>query len=359
MLYDVVITHATKDQQWAEALCEKLEKKGMRCFLGCRDIPAGSLFSVASQNALAETRMLLVAYTKNYNSTPQMNREIETATKNDIPVLTVGQADGEELLMEANRYANWIASLIGGQGMDDNVDVDDDDNDNYDDDVDDNVDVAIQMAPSTIDYHPSSIDPQTDFADQREEQPSPLNSEALGSSITPQPSFVIPEDHLQYLPEDDDDFLPEDDDMTLEVAGGKANGRIVQMPSIEAVDDANECYRIAEAYYCGNGVVQSYYEAVMWYEKAAKMGHDEAQCDLGNCYYYGEGLPENYERSVYWYEKAAEQGNVRALYNLGNSYYFGEGVPENRELALAYYDRAACLGSTHAKKRLEELEGNS
>ena len=147
--------------------------------------------------------------------------------------------------------------------------------------------------------------------------------------------------------------------MTLEVAGGKANGRIVQMPSIEAVDDANECYRIAEAYYCGNGVAQSYYEAVMWYEKAAKMGHDEAQCDLGNCYYYGEGLPENYERSVYWYEKAAEQGNVRALYNLGNSYYFGEGVPENRELALAYYDRAACLGSTHAKKRLEELEGNS
>ena len=194
--------------------------------------------------------MLLVAYTKNYNSTPQMNREIETATKNDIPVLTVGQADGEELLMEANRYANWIASLIGEQGTDDNVD----DNDNDD--------VAIQMAPSTIDYHPSSIDPQTDFADQREEQPSPLNSEALGSSITPQPSFVIPEEHLQYLPEDDDDFLPEDDDMaddmTPEVAGDKADGKIVQMPSIEAVDDANECYRIAEAYYCGNGVAQSY-----------------------------------------------------------------------------------------------------
>ena len=80
MLYDVVITYATKDQQWAEALCEKLEQKGIRCFLGCRDIPAGSLFSVASQDALAETRMLLVAYTKNYNSTPQMNREIETAS---------------------------------------------------------------------------------------------------------------------------------------------------------------------------------------------------------------------------------------------------------------------------------------
>ena len=343
MAYDVVITHATKDQQWAEALCKSLEQRGVRCFLGCRDIPTGQLISAASLNVLAEARMLLVVYTKNYNTTPQMNREVETATKNDIPVLIVGQTDGEELLMEADRYVNWIASLIGQQTDTRCVyeDENEDDNDDEDDDDDDNL--AIQMVPSSVIHQPSSIDHQTELADRMEKQPSIINSEALGSSMTPQPVFS----------EEDDDIIQEVVDEVTD-----AYGELVLMPSIEVVDDPNECYRIAEAYYCGNGVTQSYYEAAMWYEKAAKMGHHEAQCDLGNCYYYGEGLPENYERSVYWYEKAAEQGNVRALYNLGNSYYYGEGVSENRELALAYYDRAACLGSTHAQKRLEELGDN-
>ena len=134
MAYDVVITHATKDQQWAEALCKSLEQKGIRCFLGCRDIPTGQLISAASLNVLAEARMLLVVYTKNYNTTPQMNREVETATKNDIPVLIVGQTDGEELLMEADRYVNWIASLIGQQTDTRCVYENDDEDDDEDDD---------------------------------------------------------------------------------------------------------------------------------------------------------------------------------------------------------------------------------
>ena len=39
MQYDVFITHNTKDQKWAEVICENLESNGLKCFLGYRDIP--------------------------------------------------------------------------------------------------------------------------------------------------------------------------------------------------------------------------------------------------------------------------------------------------------------------------------
>lgn len=303
MKYDVFITHATKDQGWAEALCSQLERRGIRCFLACRDIPTGGLVAAGALKALDEAAMMMVVYTRNYNSTPQMNREIEAATRRDIPVITVGQTDGEELLREVQRYVTWIGAIIGNV---DDSNANEDVNEDVDEDVDENVDENEDVFNEDDDENEDGFD------------------------------------------DDDDD----DDDLRY---NSQPAPKVSTSTEVSEVGGANDCYRIAEAYYYGNGVVQNYEEAVKWYEKAAQMGHQEAQCDLGNCYYYGEGLPENYERSVYWYEKAAEQGNVRALYNLGNSYYYGEGVAQNRELAMAYYDRAAALGSTHAKERLEEL----
>lgn len=314
MKYDVFITHAIKDQGWAEALCSQLERRGIRCFLACRDIPTGGLVAAGALKALDEAAMMMVVYTRNYNSTPQMNREIEAATRRDIPVITVGQADGEELLQEVERYVGWIGAMLGN--VDDfNVNANDDDDD-FNDDA--NVDVY-EDEDSNEDDPNANVDEDEDGFNENVD-------------VDLRPNFH-PNSHPNSQP-----------DSTASLS-----------TDVSEVGGANDCYRIAEAYYYGNGVVQNYDEAVKWYEKAAQMGHQEAQCDLGNCYYYGEGLPENYERSVYWYEKAAEQGNVRALYNLGNSYYYGEGVAQNRELAMAYYDRAAALGSTHAKERLEEL----
>lgn len=311
MKYDVFITHATKDQGWAEALCCQLERRGIHCFLACRDIPTGGLVAAGTLKALDEAAMMMVVYTRNYNSTPQMNREIEVATRRDIPVITVGQADGEELLQEVERYVGWIAAMIGGIDEDDNEDengfnINEDDNDDEDG------------------FNVNEDEDENDNEDENEDEDDSNANVDVDLQPNSQPNF-------------------------------QPDSTASSSTDVSEVGDANDCYRIAEAYYYGNGVVQNYDEAAKWYEKAAQMGHQEAQCDLGNCYYYGEGLPENYERSVYWYEKAAEQGNVRALYNLGNSYYYGEGVAQNRGLAMAYYDRAAALGSTHAKKRLEEL----
>ena len=54
----------------------------------------------------------------------------------------------------------------------------------------------------------------------------------------------------------------------------------------------------------------------MWYRQAAEQGNAYAQNNLGVCYYNGEGVEQSYDEAVRWYEKSALQNNVTAMRNL-------------------------------------------
>jgi TPR repeat protein len=62
----------------------------------------------------------------------------------------------------------------------------------------------------------------------------------------------------------------------------------------------------------GAGVSQDPQEAVRWVQKAAAIGHADAQCALGFLFQQGEGISQDLEESVRWTQKAARQGNVIA-----------------------------------------------
>ena len=123
----------------------------------------------------------------------------------------------------------------------------------------------------------------------------------------------------------------------------------------------------------GNGVAQSYAEAVKWYLKASEAGHAGAQCDLGLCYELGRGVQKSLTEAVKWYrksaeggnsygqcnyacmcenglgtsvdisealkwyQKAAESGNARGLFNVGRFYRFGKGVEADPKKGFEYY----------------------
>ena len=60
-------------------------------------------------------------------------------------------------------------------------------------------------------------------------------------------------------------------------------------------------------------------EAVRWYTKAADLGHDESQYDLGFMVLLGEGTEKDVEKALWWLEQAAQNGYVyaaRLLYDL-------------------------------------------
>ena len=62
----------------------------------------------------------------------------------------------------------------------------------------------------------------------------------------------------------------------------------------------------------GEGVEQSWEEAVQWYRKAAEMGLARAQCNLAWCYEHGKGVPRDLRQARELYQAAAKQGYAGA-----------------------------------------------
>jgi len=91
----------------------------------------------------------------------------------------------------------------------------------------------------------------------------------------------------------------------------------------------------------GDGVPQSYAEAVKWFRKAADQGNVAAQINLGVSYAKGDGVPQDYAEAAKWYRKAADQGNGTAQSTLGVMYVQGQGVQQDYVQAYVWFHLAA------------------
>ena len=65
------------------------------------------------------------------------------------------------------------------------------------------------------------------------------------------------------------------------------------------------------------------------FEKAAAEGDAAGQCMLGLAYETGEGVAQSWPDAVLLYRAAAGQGHAQAQCNLGWCYEFGKGVPQD------------------------------
>ena len=110
MKYDVFISYSSKDQKIAEGICGYLESNGYRCFVAYRDIPRGVIWAGAIADAIDESQMMVVVFSKDFNLSSQTNREIELAAENKIPILTYRITDAK--FTGAKKYylknLNWI-----------------------------------------------------------------------------------------------------------------------------------------------------------------------------------------------------------------------------------------------------------
>lgn len=93
----------------------------------------------------------------------------------------------------------------------------------------------------------------------------------------------------------------------------------------------------------GFGVPVSREEAIRYYRMAAEQtarretASTEAALKLAHFYALGEGVPQSWEQAVYWYGAAAYWNKPEAFFRLAESYEKGLGVPASREKAVEYY----------------------
>jgi TPR repeat protein len=69
----------------------------------------------------------------------------------------------------------------------------------------------------------------------------------------------------------------------------------------------------------------------------------------------GEGVPQSYREALKWYRKAADQGDSTAQYNLGFMYASGHGVPQDDATAHMWFDLSAARGDDDAAKNRDVI----
>lgn len=98
---------------------------------------------------------------------------------------------------------------------------------------------------------------------------------------------------------------------------------------------------LANRYFEGNQIEQSYPEALYWFEQAATAGSESAAVQLGKMYIKGLGTKADNENAIFWLSKAAHAGNTQASLLLGQLYESLSDQPDNLDFAELWYQAAS------------------
>jgi hypothetical protein len=89
MAHDVFISHSARDKQYADAICARLESRGVSCWIAPRDIAPGMEWAAAILHAINGARVMLLVFSSQANNSPQISREVERAVHKGLIVLPV------------------------------------------------------------------------------------------------------------------------------------------------------------------------------------------------------------------------------------------------------------------------------
>jgi hypothetical protein len=133
---------------------------------------------------------------------------------------------------------------------------------------------------------------------------------------------------------------------------GDYSGAVAIWRPLAEKGNAEAQFNLGQAYRFGRGVPINLGAAQVWYERAARKGHDLAQLTVGELL-FDNG---NKAAGVAWLKMAAEKGQSRAMLLYGLALFNGDGVRRDPVLGYAYASRAAALGFAPAKEALAQFD---
>ncbi len=87
MAHDVFISYASEDKTTADAVCAKLEERGIRCWIAPRDVLPGMDWGEAIVTAIDESRLMVLVFSANSNGSEHVKSEVEMIVSQGKPVL--------------------------------------------------------------------------------------------------------------------------------------------------------------------------------------------------------------------------------------------------------------------------------
>jgi formylglycine-generating enzyme required for sulfatase activity len=109
MSHDVFISYSTKDKHAADAVCAVLERNGIRCWIAPRDVIPGMAWGSAIVNAIHSSKIIVLVFSGNANTSPQIEREVERAISKSLPIIPfriedVQPSDSLEYFISASHW---------------------------------------------------------------------------------------------------------------------------------------------------------------------------------------------------------------------------------------------------------------
>jgi hypothetical protein len=89
MAHDVFISYSNKDKKVADGICHGLETRGLRCWIAPRDVMPGQNWGSALVDAIENTKVVVLVFSSNANSSAQVYREMERAVSDGKPIIPV------------------------------------------------------------------------------------------------------------------------------------------------------------------------------------------------------------------------------------------------------------------------------
>lgn len=87
---DVIISYSyqnEEDKKTADAVCAALEREKIRCWIAPRDILAGTIYGEDIIQAIDESRIMVLIFSRNSNESRHVMREAERAVSKGLPII--------------------------------------------------------------------------------------------------------------------------------------------------------------------------------------------------------------------------------------------------------------------------------
>ncbi|KAG0250290.1 hypothetical protein DFQ27_009474, partial [Actinomortierella ambigua] len=134
----------------------------------------------------------------------------------------------------------------------------------------------------------------------------------VAQSITISPPLLFTQQHSQHISLSTTSFfgaLPPLDKLSTKVV-------VRDLRKLALMDNMYAQFAFGMMFLKSKGSIQSDFEALFWFKKAAELGHPEAQFYIGEMYERDRRLHKDIGRAVHWYGKAAHQGHRKAMRRL-------------------------------------------
>lgn len=117
----IFISHSSKDAEYAEKICELLERNEINCFIAPRDIRSGREYAEELVNGIDRSTAMILLMSENANHSPHVLREVERAVSKNIPILVYKLE--ETSLSKSMEYFLMTHQWINAQGDENYVDI--------------------------------------------------------------------------------------------------------------------------------------------------------------------------------------------------------------------------------------------